>query len=46
MRGFTYIAGGTKDDRKLTYWWNGVTTFDGSYERLAVAPKSDCNQTS
>ena len=53
MRGFTYIAGGLKDDRKHSYWWNGntkecirVTTFDGAYERLAVAPKSDCNQKS
>ena len=52
-RGFAYIAGGTRDDRKLGYWWNGntkecirVTTFNGLYENLAVSPKSDCNQKS
>ncbi|GAA4754130.1 hypothetical protein GCM10023264_21630 [Sphingomonas daechungensis] len=50
-RGFTYITGGTRDDRKFNYWWNRntkecvrVTTFDGLYEKIAVVPKSDCNQ--
>lgn len=50
-RGFTYITGGTRDDRKFNYWWNRntkecvrVTTFDGRYEKISVVPKSDCNQ--
>jgi hypothetical protein len=52
-RGFTFISGGTKDDRKLGYWWNGnakecirVTTYDGSFEQLGVASKADCHQKS
>ena len=50
-RGFSYIGGGTRDDRKIAYWWNAntrecirVATFDGRYETITAAPKSDCNQ--
>jgi hypothetical protein len=52
-RGFTFISGGIKNDRKLGYWWNGntkecirVTTYDGSFEQLGVASKADCHQKS
>lgn len=52
-RGFTYISGGTRNGRKLGYWWNPntrecvrVATADGAFEQITVAPKTDCNQRS
>jgi hypothetical protein len=50
-RGYTYISGTVREDRKIVYWWNPstkecvrVTTFDGRFEKLAIVAKSDCNQ--
>lgn len=50
-RGFTFISGGTKNDRKYGYWWNPntkecvrVATYDGRFDAIAVAPRTDCNQ--
>lgn len=52
-RGFSFISGGTRDGKKVAYWWNPntkecvrVTTADGAFDRLAASPKSDCNQRS
>jgi len=52
-RGYSFIGGGMRDDRKISYWWNGaakqcvrIATFDGRYESLATTSKADCNQKS
>lgn len=51
MRGYTHIETHADSDRKHSYWWNGdgkkcvhVVTWDGKYQSIEDASKSDCNQ--
>lgn len=53
MRGYSHIETHTEYDRKHSYWWNRdskkcvhVVTWDGKYQSLEDASKSDCNQKS
>jgi len=50
-RGFTLHHGSTKNDRKITYWWNPntkecvrVATYDGKFESMDNSSRADCGQ--
>jgi hypothetical protein len=50
-RGFHYVTGSTKNNRKFNYYWNGsskqclrVVTYDGRFETITLTGNSDCNQ--
>ncbi len=50
-RGFHYVTGSTKNNRKFNYYWNGrvkeclrVVTYDGRFETITLTSNSDCNQ--
>ncbi|MFY7744408.1 MAG: hypothetical protein ACOVQY_03230 [Erythrobacter sp.] len=50
-RGFHYVTGSTKNNRKFNYYWNGntkecvkVVTYDGRFETITSTSASDCNQ--
>lgn len=50
-RGYHYITGSTKNNRKFNYYWNGntreclrVVTYDGRFETVTTTSASDCNQ--
>jgi hypothetical protein len=52
-RGFTMIHGSTRDGGKVNYWWNPntkecvkVDTYDGKFDSIDIATRSDCNQKS
>ena len=51
MRGYTHIETHHDGDRKHSYWWNRdnkqcahVVTWDGRYQSVENASRSDCNQ--
>jgi len=51
FRGFHYVTGSTKNNRKFNYYWNGntkecvkVVTYDGRFETITKTSASDCNQ--
>jgi hypothetical protein len=50
-RGFHYITGSTRNNRKFNYYWNGntkecvkVVTYDGRFETIDKTTNVDCNQ--
>jgi hypothetical protein len=50
-RGYHYVTGSTKNNRKFNYYWNGntkeclrVVTYDGRFETVTTTSASDCNQ--
>jgi hypothetical protein len=50
-RGYHYVTGSTKNNRKFNYYWNGntkeclrVVTYDGRFETITTTSASDCNQ--
>jgi hypothetical protein len=50
-RGYHYVTGSTKNNRKFNYYWNGntkeclrVVTYDGRFETVTTTGASDCNQ--
>jgi hypothetical protein len=50
-RGYHYVTGSTKNNRKFNYYWNGnskdclrVVTYDGRFETITKTSNSDCNQ--
>jgi hypothetical protein len=50
-RGYHYVTGSMKNNRKFNYYWNGntreclrVVTYDGRFETITTTGHSDCNQ--
>lgn len=50
-RGYHYVTGSTKNNRKFNYYWSGrskeclrVVTYDGRFETITTTSASDCNQ--